>query len=149
MTPTDAKHAITVRCRFCLKLNRVDLARASERPKCGECERPILLDRPLKVAEEDFDRTVLGADAAVVVDFYADWCAPCKLVAPLLDKLAADYVGRLFVTKVDTDAAQGIAQRYGIRSIPTLVFFKAGEEVDRSLGFEPERVKGLVESIVQ
>ena len=108
----------------------------------------MLLDRPVKVAQEDFDTTVLGASVPVLVDFYADWCGPCKLVAPLMDEIAAEHVGALLVTKVDTDRAPEIAQRYGIRSIPTLIVFRDGEEVERSLGFEPERVRALVQEAV-
>ena len=90
MTDTNAARQVTVRCSFCLTLNPVDLGRAADRPKCGDCGRPILLDRPTKVSDEDFERTVLGAEAPVLVDFYADWCGPCKMVAPLLDEIAHD-----------------------------------------------------------
>jgi thioredoxin 1 len=77
------------------------------------------------------------------VDFYADWCGPCKLVAPLLDELAQAHLGKLLVAKVDTDHAPGVAQRFGIRGIPTLILFKDGSEAGRSVGFEPERVRAL------
>lgn len=139
---------VTIRCSFCGTLNEVDLARAAERPKCGDCTKPMLLDRPVKVGGEDFDRTVLKSEAPVLVDFYADWCAPCKMVAPLVDEIAHDEVGKMLVVKVDTDQAQDVALKYGIRSIPTLIVFHDGEEVERSLGFEPERVRGLVEKVV-
>jgi len=109
----------------------------------------MLLDRPLKVSEEDFDRTVLGADAPVLVDFYADWCAPCRMVAPFVDELARGYLGRLLVAKVDTDRAPDVSMRYGIRSIPTLIVFSGGAEAERSVGFEPERVKGLVDRVMK
>ena len=148
MTTTGAKSPVTLRCGFCLKLNRVDLARAADRPACGECEKPMLLDRPIKVTEEDFDKTVLGAGAPVLIDFYADWCAPCRMVAPFVDEIASQNVGRLLVGKVDTDKAQKVAARYGIRSIPTLIVFEDGEEVERSIGFEPEKVRALVERVV-
>lgn len=142
------RETVTVRCGFCLKLNRVDVARAADRPACGDCGKPMLLDRPVKVAEEDFDRTVLAAGVPVLVDFYADWCGPCKLVAPLVDEIAHDHIGKMIVAKVDTDRAQGVAARYGIRSIPTLVVFKDGEELERSVGFEPQRVRDLVRKAV-
>ena len=148
MSVAEAPSPVTIRCGFCLKLNRVDLARAAARPKCGDCGRPMLLDRPLKVAEEDFDKTVLGAEAPVLVDFYADWCAPCRMVAPFVDQLATENVGKLLVAKVDTDRAPEVAMRYGIRSIPTLILFSDGQEVERSVGFEPERLKRLVERAV-
>lgn len=145
MSTATAETPVTVRCGFCLTLNRVDLARAGDRPRCGECARPILLDRPVKVTEEDFDATVLGSAAPVLVDFYADWCAPCKLVVPLLDELAHEHTGEVLVAKVDTDHAPGVAQRYGIRSIPTLILFRDGAEVARSLGFEPEKVRAMTQ----
>ncbi|MGB1780183.1 MAG: thioredoxin, partial [Longimicrobiales bacterium] len=90
----------------------------------------------------------LHAQVPVLVDFYADWCAPCKMVAPLLDEIAHQKIGKILVTKVDTDHAPDIAMKYEIRSIPTLIMFQEGEEIERSLGFEPERVRGLVEKVV-
>ncbi|GMV08142.1 MAG: hypothetical protein AMXMBFR53_44170 [Gemmatimonadota bacterium] len=148
MSPQAAEKPVTIRCAFCLTPNNVDLARATQRPKCGECGRPMLLDRPVHVAEEDFAGTVLGSAAPVLVDFYADWCGPCKMVAPLVDEIAQAYVGRLLVAKVDTDRAQGVAQSLGIRGIPTLILFRGGEEIGRSVGFEPERVRALAQEAV-
>ncbi len=144
MPEVDAKKPVTIRCPFCLTLNRVDLERAAARPQCGECERPMLLDRPVKVNEDDFDRTVLGAGVPVLVDFYADWCAPCKMVAPVVDDIARQRMGELLVVKVDTDFAPGLARRYGIRGIPTVVLFDGGTEVARSVGFEPDRLWQMV-----
>lgn len=146
-TPESATH-VTLRCGFCLTMNRVDLARAAQRPKCGDCGRPMLLDRPVKVAEADFDATVLGAAAPVLVDFYADWCGPCKMVAPLVDEIAQAHAGRLLVAKVDTDRAPGVTHRLGIRGIPTVIAFRHGAEVGRSVGFEPDRVRSLAEEAV-
>jgi len=148
VTNEQVKIPVTLRCGFCATLNKVDLNRAADRPQCGDCSKPMLLDRPMKVAQDDFDRTVLEADAPVLVDFYADWCAPCKMVAPLVDEIAHEQVGRMLVVKVDTDGAPDIAMKYQIRSIPTLIVFQNGQEIERSLGFEPERVRGLVQKAV-
>src|SRR5437868_3161129 len=80
--PTDTtvatKH-ITVRCQFCETWNRIDQTRVPDRPKCGKCARPILLDRPFPLTEEDFARTIAETEVPVLVDFYADWCGPCKV----------------------------------------------------------------------
>lgn len=143
-TTPDERPKVTVRCPFCATLNRVDLARAADRPKCGQCQKPMLLDRPVRVEEEDFSRTVLESPAPVLVDFYADWCAPCKMVAPLVDELAREHVGRVLVAKVDTDRAQQLSLQHQIRSIPTLILFKDGAEVGRSVGFEPDKLRALV-----
>lgn len=148
MTNPIAERPVTLRCGFCGVLNRVDMNHAARSPVCGDCSKPMLLDRPIKVAEEDFDATVLGATVPVLVDFYADWCGPCKMVAPLVDEIAHDHIGKILVAKVDTDRAPEVSARFEIRSIPTLILFKDGQEVERSLGFEPERVRALAQGAV-
>jgi thioredoxin 2 len=132
-TDLDARSA-TLRCSFCLKLNRVDVSRASDRPKCGDCGRPFLLDRPVKIAGDDLERVVSDSEVPVLVDFYADWCGPCKIMAPVLDSFAADHTSEILVGKVDTDAAPAVSARYGIRGIPTLILFRGGTEVNRQTG---------------
>jgi thioredoxin 2 len=135
MSDTEIRsHAVTLRCAFCLTLNRVDLTRAGDRPRCAECGRPFLLDRPVKVAGDDFDRLVKDAEVPVLVDFYADWCGPCKMMAPVLDDLARDRTGEVLVAKVDTDASPQLASRMGIRGIPTLAVFRDGKEAARQTG---------------
>jgi len=148
VTDPDTAHTVKLRCGFCGTLNAIDLSRAADRPKCGDCSKPMLLDRPVKVGQDDFDRTVLQSSVPVLVDFYADWCAPCKMVAPLVDEVAHQQIGKMLVAKIDTDAAPEVAMRYEIRSIPTIIVFNAGEEIERSLGFEPERVREIVERAV-
>lgn len=138
----------TLRCAFCRSLNRIDLQEARTGPRCESCSRPILIDRPVKVEAEDFEATVLEAGVPVLVDFYADWCGPCKLVVPLLDEIAAAERGRLLVVKIDSDRSVEQCQRYAIRSVPTILLFRDGEEVGRSLGFEPEVIRGFVADAV-
>ncbi len=148
MSEVQHHSKVTVRCPFCLTLNGVDLGKSGDRPICGDCAKPLLLDRPVKVSGEDFDRTVLGSEAPVLVDFYADWCAPCKYVAPLMDELAQTHEGSLLVVKIDTDQAPDLSQQLGIRSIPTAILFKDGEEVVRSVGFEPEKLRTMANEAV-
>jgi thioredoxin 2 len=138
-TATAARRRVTVPCQFCGRLNRVDLARAGQGPKCGECARPILLDRPVKLGDADFDRTIADAEVPVLVDFYADWCGPCRMVAPIMDELARSRMGTLLVAKLDTDRAQQIAQRFQIASIPTVMVFQGGREVARQIGALPRQ----------
>lgn len=136
----------TIRCPFCLTLNRVDVTRAADRPRCGDCSRPLLLDRPIKVTDEDFDRLVGDAEVPVLVDFHADWCGPCKMMAPLLDDLAHRRAGSALIAKLDTDANPEISQRLGIRGIPTLIVFRDGAESGRLTGAVPaDRIEALLD----
>ena len=125
---------VTVRCPICHTLNRVDLARLAQGPRCADCSRPLLLDRPMQVTAEDFEHTVLGASVPVVVDFYADWCGPCKVMAPVLDEFAAARQGEVLVAKLNTDHHPELAQRFGIRGIPTVIAFRNGAESARHVG---------------
>ena len=132
-----AKH-LTIRCQFCDTWNRVDAARAADRPKCGKCGKPMLLDRPLKLDDETFARTIAEAQVPVLVDFYADWCGPCKMMAPFVDELAREKQGAALIAKLDTDRAQRTAQQFDIRGIPTTIVFKAGKEIARQSGAMPK-----------
>jgi thioredoxin 2 len=136
----DVGRPVTVRCAFCGRLNRVDLDRVDAGPKCAECKRPIRLDRPLKVTDEDFDRVIEGAGVPAVLDCYADWCGPCRMMAPTLDEFARAETGRVLVLKLDTDANPVTARRLGIKGIPTLVAFRNGREVRRHVGLADMRV---------
>jgi thioredoxin 2 len=135
--PETGSPRLTVRCAFCQAWNRVQAARAADRPKCGKCGRPILLDRPLPLDDETFDRTVQASEVPVLVDFYADWCGPCKVMAPSVDELARRYVGRALVTKLNTDLAQQTAMRFQIRGIPTIIVFRDGRPAAQKTGALP------------
>ena len=88
----------------------------------------------LVISAEDFDSKVRNAQGAVMVDFFADWCGPCKIVAPVIEQLAKKFDGKAGVFKINTDQAQSLATSLGIRGIPTMIFFKDGQEVDRIVG---------------
>ena len=95
---------------------------------------------PRHVTDSDFEQEVLEAETPVLVDFWAEWCAPCKMVAPVLDDLANEYDGKIKFTKVDVDTNPQTAMKYGIRSIPTLLVFKGGSPVDQVVGAVPKAV---------
>ena len=101
------------------------------------------------VTDQNFADEVLKSPVPVLVDFFAEWCGPCKMIAPLIEELAGEYEGKAKVVKLDVDASMDTAQTYGVMSIPTLIFFKDGKEVDRSVGAMPkdnmaERLDSLI-----
>jgi thioredoxin 1 len=103
-----------------------------------------------KFEEATFDEEVLNAEGVVLVDFYADWCGPCKMMAPVIEQVATEYEGRLTVGKLDTDADPGVAMRYGIMGIPTLGVFVDGKLADRLVGYPgPAGVRAFVQRNVQ
>jgi len=128
-----------VACTSCAARNRVPIKRLGDKAKCAQCKAALLpLNRPLAVASlGEFDELVRDAPRPVLVDFWAAWCGPCRTVAPELEKLARERADRVIVAKVDTEALPAIAQRFAIRSIPTLILFKAGAEVRRTSGAMP------------
>ena len=132
--PTETASKATLKCQFCGTWNRIDAARAADKPKCGKCAKPMLLDRPVKLDDDSFARTIADSDVPVLVDFYADWCGPCKMMAPSVDKLAADYSGKAIVAKLNTDLAQKTSQSFQIRGIPTSIVFLKGKEIARQSG---------------
>ena len=143
-TAAAAKRA-TLQCQFCQTWNRVDASRAADRPKCGKCGKPMLLDRPFPLTEESFERTIRDTEVPVLVDFYADWCAPCKVMAPFVDEVARDYQGRALVAKLNTDLAQRTSIAFAIRGVPTVIVFKGGKEFARHTGaVRKERLEELL-----
>jgi thioredoxin 2 len=134
MDQTDQPPRGVVACAFCSTLNRIDLTKLAHRPKCASCQRPILLDRPVVATAATFDKMLTGTTVPVLVDFHADWCGPCHMMAPTLDEFAQKRAGRVLVLKLDTDAHSPIAGRYGIRGIPTVIAFDRGQERGRHVG---------------
>ncbi|MDH3680981.1 MAG: thioredoxin [Acidimicrobiia bacterium] len=126
--------AYEVRCPNCQKRNRVPKT-ASGRPQCGRCghDLPSLFD----VDAAEFDRVVATSSLPVLVDLWAPWCGPCRVVAPLLESLASERAGSLRILKVDIDQHPAVPARLGVQSIPTMVLFSNGEEVARQIGAVP------------
>ena len=134
---TDSTDTVMVACPHDGALNRVPRARLGQGPKCGKCGRPMLVDRPVALTDETFSRTITESEIPVVVDFYADWCGPCKMMAPSVDQLASNYSGRAIVAKVNTDLSQQATRPFGIRGIPTTIVFFGGAEAARQSGAMP------------
>lgn len=145
MTTSVTSRSATIPCPACGRLNRVDLARAGDRPVCGACKRPIALDQPLPAGDATLERVVRDSTVPVIVDFYADWCAPCRMMAPTFAELARRRLGTALVVKVDTDAHPDSAATHGVRGIPTLVVFDGGREVARQVGAVPlQRLEAMI-----
>jgi thioredoxin 2 len=131
---TGTARKLTVRCQFCDTWNRIDATKVVDGPKCGKCSRPILLERPVPLNDDTFHRTINESDVPVAVDFYADWCGPCRMMAPAVDALAAHVQGRAIIGKLNTDHSSRTAGGFGIRGIPTTIVFDKGKEVARQSG---------------
>jgi thioredoxin 2 len=132
--PDAPSPKITLRCQFCQTWNRVEAARAADRPKCGKCGRPMLLDRPWPLNDESFERTVKETEVPVVVDVYADWCGPCKVMAPNVDTLASKMQGKALVAKLNSDFSPKTAELFDVRGIPTVLVFRDGKVAKRHTG---------------
>ena len=128
---TDSLHIV---CPHCDAVNRIPAARLEDKPNCGKCHRPLFDAHPVALTAASFDRHVGRSDIPVLVDFWAPWCGPCKMMAPQFEQAAARLEPRFRLAKVDTEAEQALGARFGIRSIPTLALFRGGREVARQPG---------------
>lgn len=125
---------VHVVCPHCHAANRLPQERLQEKPICGKCKQALFTHQPVELNAQNFLKHINNSDIPVVVDFWAPWCGPCKAIAPLLDQISDEKGDAAKVVKVNVDDSQELAAKYGVRSIPMLLFFKDGEAKDKVIG---------------
>ena len=121
-------------CPHCESLNRLPVSKRHESGQCGKCHKPLFTGSPVDLSSKNFSRYISKNDIPVVVDFWAPWCGPCKMMAPVFNQAAQQLQPQVQVAKVNTETEQSLAMQYQVRSIPTIAIFKAGKEIARTAG---------------
>jgi thioredoxin 2 len=125
---------IKVVCSFCNSVNSIPKKDSYKVANCGKCKESLLNTKPLDLNDSNFDLQIVSSDIPVVVDFWAPWCGPCKMFAPTFEEASAKYPLKAKFAKVNTEVEQNLGSKYQIRSIPTLIIYKAGKEIERVSG---------------
>ena len=133
------KNDLHLVCPHCQSINRVPTAKLSEHPNCGRCQQPLFTGEPIELTTATFSRHVERSDLPLLVDFWAPWCGPCKMLAPTIDEIAGEQAGKATVYKLDIDQSPDIAQKYGVMSVPTLIVFENGQVKKQAVGVQPKQ----------
>jgi thioredoxin 2 len=126
-------------CPHCFAVNNVPKKDSYKKANCGKCKGSLLETHPVSLSAANFDEVVVNSDIPVIVDFWAPWCGPCKMMAPTFEKVAKEFPLKMMFVKVNTEEEQQLGARFGIRSIPTLMIFKDGKSVHQAAGALDER----------
>ncbi|NQY95431.1 MAG: thioredoxin TrxC [Campylobacteraceae bacterium] len=132
-------------CPSCTAVNNIPKKETYKKANCGKCKNSLLEKNLINLTNSNFDEVIVNSDIPVIVDFWAPWCGPCKVMGPIFEKVSSQYILKSLFTKVDTEAEQNLGAKYAIRSIPTLIVFKDGIEVERVSGALDE---GSLKSLV-
>ena len=136
---------INIVCPHCQKINAIPKKDSYSKANCGSCKSSLLDTKPIDLNESNFDHVIVNSEIPVIVDFWAPWCGPCKMMAPIFNEVAQKYPLKALFAKVNTEEQQNLGSKYAIRSIPTLVVYKNGKEIKRVSGaLDPLKLSNLV-----